>query len=431
MPGNPPPRRMRNRVAALSGVVVLGVSGATLGLFGVYDLFGDTDYGVRLRAALMLAVAVYIVVGAATLAWVDVHQGGVGGPGASALVLTAAVITASFGALLAIYQLVAGDYTSWLWVWIGMIAAGAVVTGLLVRWGARIGYPRQFAVAVTVTTLLAGANFAYTTLYQPAAEPVQFTVEVAIGKPALSPSRPFATVPFTVSFANTGGAGVTVIMSTFSVVGRHGRLSPVDRTRPEVNLDVQRGHAASQRTVVDGYDVLQSDSFIFPGTEFTSGDRAVVERILDVPLPTAYDSLAVNAWVLVLRTDDVRLRTDISLAHHSWDPRTGEHREDAPDWAAAPGIDWSRHEIPIDETSFLRTKIRQRWTGYVWVVASDPAPGRPPGSYLSFRFTPSGQAATDKRTADDENQIAAQRYGLARSQTGITEKSVVELGLGP
>lgn len=89
-------------------------------------------------------------------------------------------------------------------------------------------------------------------------------------------------------------------------------------------------------------------------------------RTVDIPLPTSFYALALNAWVLVLRTEDVKLRTDISVAQFSWDAQTGKHREDAPDWAAAPGIDWARHEIPIEETSFLGTQTRQRWTGYVW-----------------------------------------------------------------
>lgn len=59
-----------------------------------------------------------------------------------------------------------------------------------------------------------------------------------------------------------------------------------------------------------------------------------------------------------------------------------------------------------------------------------PRPYDRRGAISPFRFTPSSSFDTDERTADDENQVAIDRYGLARTQTGLIEKSAIELGLG-
>ena len=175
---------------------------------------------------------------------------------------------------------------------------------------------------------------------------------------------------------------------------------------------------------------MQSDKFIFEGTEFQPGDKSEADRTVDIRTPTRYDTLALNAWVIVLRTDDVRISTDISLATtSSWDTNSGRHVRDAPDSAAARGIDWARYTIPIEETSFLRAQTRRQCTGFVWRVSGDPAIGRSPGSYLSYHFTTNSEPDADKQTADADNRVATDRYGLTRSETGLLEKSVYELGV--
>jgi hypothetical protein len=323
-----------------------------------------------------------------------------------------------------------GDLTPWIGVWAGMFVAGMTIAVFMARRGARLPYPRQFAVVASVTTLIAVGNFAYTAFYVPSAQLVQFGVQVAMGKPAPSADGRFASIPITLSFSNTGKTGLIVVASTYSVVGRRARFLSSDKSPEQRNLDVQNGKAASARLGIDGYDVIQSDKFVFEGTEFQPGDKAEADRTVEIATPTPYDALTLNAWAIVLRTDDVRIGTDISLADESsWDPIIGQHVRDASDWAAADGIEWARYAIPIEETSYLRTQTRRQWTGYVWRVASDPAIGRPPGSYLSYHFTPDALPDADKQTADADNRVAADRYGLTRSSTGVVEKSVHELGI--
>lgn len=411
-------------------MTVLVGSAIVLGWFGVHDLFGDTGYAVRLRAAIMLAASLYVLFTATAMLSLLLRRVLEATEAALAIVITGTIVAAASGSLLLVYQLVSGDYTLWLWVWLAMTVSGCAVAAWLYRNGAHVPYPKQFAAAVTITTFLAGANFAYSTLYQPAAQPVQVSVEVALGEPTFDAARTYASIPVKISFANTGNIGLHVLMSTYSVVGRRGHVAESDREQQQMNMAVQDFRPASKRTVLAGYDVLQSDRFVYEGTVFEPGDRTDAGRTVEVPLPTAYDALAVSAWVLVLRKDDVRLATDISRVHKtSWDS-TGQHVVDAPGWAADPGVDFVQYSIPIGEASYLREKTRRRWEGAVWRVFGSPAPGRPPGSYISLRFRPAEEPADvgfDVAVAD--NRVAAERYGVTRSETGLDERSVHDLGL--
>jgi hypothetical protein len=89
-----------------------------------------------------------------------------------------------------------------------------------------------------------------------------------MGKPTESSDRRFAAVPITLSFTNTGTTGLIVIASTYSLVGRKAQFLSSDKSPAQRNLDAQGGTAASTRLSVERYDVIQSDKFVFEGTEF-------------------------------------------------------------------------------------------------------------------------------------------------------------------
>jgi hypothetical protein len=86
--------------------------------------------------------------------------------------------------------------------------------------------------------------------------------------------------------------------------------------------------------------------------------------------------------------------------------------------------------VPIVETSFLDRMTRRKWEGAVWRVFGDPAPGRPPGSYISLRFHSTNTPLNvGFDTADSDNRHASERYGVTRAETGLLERSVHELGI--
>src|SRR4051812_4161891 len=108
-----------------------------------------------------------------------------------------------------------GDLTPWMAAWVGLLVVGVMLAIFIARRGARLPYPRQVAVVASITTLIAVGNFAYTSFYVPTAQPVQFDIQVAIGKPTPSPDGRYSSVPITLSFTNTGKTGLVVIASTY------------------------------------------------------------------------------------------------------------------------------------------------------------------------------------------------------------------------
>ena len=312
----------------------------------------------------------------------------------------------------------------------------AVSGGLAVTWllkeGARVPYPKRFAATVLVTSLAGAANFGYTALYQPAAQPVQFTLGADMGKPAFDPAHKLATVPVTITFKNTGKVAVNVLMSTYNVVGRKARIVLPGQSSEQMNFATETGRPSARATIIDGYDILQTDQFVFPGTTFEPDSQVTAGRIVNVPTPTGYDALGINAWILVLRKDDAQIPEDVSApAMYSWNVPPDKLTGNAPGWTVRGKQDFALYRIPIDETSYLNRMIRRKWEGAVWRVFGDPAPGRPPGSYISLRFH-SVESPIDVGfdTADYDNRRASERYGVLRSETGLLEKSMHELGIG-
>jgi hypothetical protein len=396
-------------------------SAFVLAWFGVHDLASGLTYSARLRAAVMIAVAILLLaaaVGALVLQHTRSHA-------AATLALVGGGVTTASGLLLLISQLFDGDYTPWLWVWLAMATTGGWATIRVLRAGGQVPYPKQFAVAVTVTALLAAANFTYSSIYQPSAQPVKFTLEVNFDKPAVNPEGTYASVPITLTFNNDGKVGLYVLMATYSVVGRRGVFSTQDQTKAEFNLALRNRLPASRRTIINGYDLLQTDEFVPPGSWIEVGDRIDAGRTVDLPLPTSYDVMALNATVLVMRTDRAILEKDIlKTAEYSWESTDEKPFVGPPGWIAGSGIDVVKYQVPITEGSYLREHTRRDWVGTLWRVLVDPSLSKPTGPFIDWEMAPRGSAFDGKW-----NNRARERYGLVWWETGLQEVSVHSLGL--
>jgi len=406
--------------------VIYAFSTLVLAWFGVHDIARGLTFPVRLRAAIMIAAAILLfaaTVGALIFQRTGSHAAGV-------LLILGGVTAIGFGLALLSSQLLEGDYTPWLWAWLIMTAGGVWATIRVLQTGQRLPYPKQFAWAVTFTAVLAAANFAYSSLYQPTTQLYTWALEVDFGKPALNPNKTSASIPITVSFENKGKVPVNVLMATYSVVGRRGSVAEKDRTRKQLRLSLQSNQPASRRTVVDGYDLLQADHFIAPGSWLEAGDRTDIGRTVDLPLPTRYDTIALNAWILVTRRDRATLNGDLGEITYSWDHKTGQHVIDAPGWVAKKGIDTVRYQVPISESSFLREEVRKDWVATVWWVLANPELDYPAGPFLSWRMAPYGsELDTQSDEIERDNQRAFDRYGVNWWDTGLYEQSVHSLGL--
>jgi hypothetical protein len=362
--------------------------GMIIGWFGLQDIARGMSYGVRLRAAAMVVDSLILL--ASAIAVVLVASRGWARAGNVALIGAAA--SAITGIILVCYQLVSGDHTLWLTIWYAMAILGAGISLFLLHVGARFPYPKQFLIAITLTSLVAVANFAYTVLYQPTADPTEAGIEVELGTPTFNPDRTVASFPMKISINASGQVGMNVLAATYSVVGRRGSIDGFDHKKEQMNLAIQSGRPAARRINVSGYDLIQADQFVRPGTTFMPGNSINVNRTFDLPLPTDYDAIGLSATAVIARRGDVIINEDIAQAPtYSWDTVQGTHLEetDLPKWLEeSKGVDFVRYEVPITEASYLRKKTRQSWQGSVWWVLKDPTPEYPSGFYLTWRFAP-------------------------------------------
>lgn len=347
------------------------------------------------------------------------------------LLIIGGITTTFFGLVLLISQLLDGDYTPWLWAWLAMAAGGAWVTVRIWQADQRLPYPKQFAFAVTFTALLAAANLAYSSLYQPSTQLYTWALDLDFGKPAFNPKRTSASVPITITFHNTGKVAVNVLMATYSVVGRRASVVAEARTKEQLNLAVKDYRPASRHTVVRGYDLLQTDEFIEPGNWLEAGDRTDVGRTVDLPVPTSYDAIALNAWIMVTRRDRATVREeDFEQRKYSWDLQNGHHQSDAPEWVASSRIDTVQYQIPIAEGSYLREQTRKDWVATMWWVLADPTPDYPAGPYIAWRMKPrESKLDAGEQEREWDNERAFKRYDITRWDTGLYEVSVHDLGL--
>lgn len=419
---------VRVRAYAVTAGIALVLVGSALvvGWFGIQDIGGDTSYGVRLWATAMIAISAYLLVSALAAVVVLLR----GSAAAGSVTLVGGLVGALTGLALLTYQLINGDPTPWLGVWGLMTAAGVAVAIRLLMAGARMPYPRQFAVAVTATTVLGAASFAYSALYQPSAVPTKFRVEVDIGEPSVSADGTYASIPIWTSFINTGQVGLNVLTATYSVVGREGTVTAQGRTPEQMRIDVRNRGPAARWSAVEGYQLVQTDEFVKKGSVVQAGERIDVGRTVEIPLPTQLDTLGISATVLVARQDDLIIAKNISQTeHYSWDQQ-GTHRVDLPAWFENRGVDFVRYEVTVTETSHLREQTRQEWSGWIWRVLGDPSRSNPPGVSVHWRFAPVGSPLdVDLATVQQDNRLASDRYGITWGETGLYEESIHALTL--
>jgi hypothetical protein len=219
-------------------------------------------------------------------------------------------------------------------------------------------------------------------------------------------------------------------MATYSVVGRQGSVLARGQTKEKMNLAVQNNQAASRHTDVKRYDLLQTDAFVRPGNWLHGGEEIEVERTVDLPLPTPYDAISLNATVFIMRRDRGTTEQDLWATGQTWNSTTGQYENVVPAWVADPGIPAIAYYAPILEGSYLSAQMRKRWAVTVYRVLADPAPAYPAGAFIAWRVAPQGSDLfVDAQQVQRDNERAGKRYGMTISDSSLYEVSVHSLGL--
>jgi hypothetical protein len=314
-------RRRRGTIALLSAGLLASM--VLLVHIGRVDAFGALTFSGRLTGVLFMlagaaqgiaAAAVYDHWGKRTLRY------------SGALVLVGVLITmASQGLLLGVW-LQEREYTPYLWIFLPLSLWSLWAGWILWRERAWTGipHPKSFTAGLTVTALLASANFAYSALYQPQTALFHFVVEAKFGTPRKDPKRPLIHVPVTLRVANDGDVPAYVLNSIYWVQGRESAFDG-GRTklmREEWRTDVESGrdielHArpTAYRTLSTGV-VVHPDSWVYPGADFTT------ERVVQLPANAGYDQLVAAMSVIILRGDRGKIDPKYRTPVFSWREKT-------------------------------------------------------------------------------------------------------------
>ncbi len=317
--------------------------------------------------------------------------------------LTLSVI--SFASLFALYLLfVHGDYDQRQIIWAGFVIASALAAYSL--WRAHppelsLSAPRLFAGIVgffSLSALVGGAQFWYTSQYLPSSEGVSLTVKSSLRQLGHSGNMDIAELGLTVT--NTSAAQADVLGSVYRISG--------SVTRPTARPDAQmaewlgrpdvRGATISRYRRGPTWDLTQCGRIFADGWWLEPNETYSRNILIYVPRGR-YDILRSQVQLLFAKRGALALR---ERDRHRF-PTTFDYGH-----AKAVVTRW-----PIQETSWFRDLTRgERELSLIWLTGNDlqPDPARFP--HIAEGVGRVGEEAGNAEFASYNDQ-AAKLYGLA------------------
>ncbi|MFI6374083.1 hypothetical protein [Streptomyces sp. NPDC050546] len=212
------------------------------------------------------------------------------------------------------------EFTRWAFNYVSLTLWSLWATWIVVREKAWRGtpHPRQVTAGVLATSLIAGANFAYSAAYQPYATSPQITLSAKFGKPQMDLADQVIHVPVTFSLQNTGKVPVTILGSVFRVHGVSSDPETGEKGLVGVREDVE-GYADSElyasspekRLITTGL-IIDAGDYFYPGT------GQAKDVVVQVPKGTDHESLEIYGAVTVLRKDRGEVDDMFGYPWYSW-----------------------------------------------------------------------------------------------------------------
>ncbi|WP_194238578.1 Yip1 family protein [Streptomyces spongiae] len=317
-----PWRRYAVIVLMLAGLLA---SMALNAVVGWPDASGALTFAQRISGVLFVLTGV--VEGAAAIAVLDYwrrRQFRASG----AIVLLGALIALATDSVLLFMWLEEREYTYYLLVFLPLWCWSLWAVFLLVheRSWKGIPQPKRFAAGVVVTAVLSGVSLAYSTMYQPAAAPMHFTLKAEFGKSRADRNHPFVHVPLTLSMKNTGGIPVYIMNDIYTVRGREAKYSESGDLATEWRESLgRRGGGEGEAELHVGnlrYTPISSGHFYGPGNRLDVGQEYTLKRVFQLPEDTKYDTVSVRLQILYMRKDRGKLDAEeFGTPHYTWNER--------------------------------------------------------------------------------------------------------------
>ncbi|MFI1074334.1 hypothetical protein [Streptomyces puniciscabiei] len=417
-------KRIRAFAAAIA--VGLSVSVIEMGALGAIDASTAATFGGRITGVTFLFSALLAL---AAIFAIFTYSNGTRGPSYSAAAIVIGVAIAGLMNMgLLILQIEAGDYTPYLWLWISLVSWSCWTLFTLRRRGVweRIPQPKKFAAGVFLTGVLAVANFAYTQIYKPYAQPSKMVLTTSFGKPSITPDGRSVAVPLKIHYANTGDVSLYIAGSLYQVTARKAHASKTRTTKDWLrdidNSQIYNSPMDLRRDVaVEENDLIQSGPIESPGVFIDPGDSGTETKIIEIPSSSTYDALSARSEVIILRKDKAFLSNDFEYSEkHSWGENY-RHSIDAPDWVAAPKHEFVEYQAPITENSAILRAIRSSKDLTVWWVLDQPTQGSEFGPYTTGTIASINGEGRAPSSRDQEQTM--ERYGLLYLTTEPVQES--------
>ncbi|MFF5144960.1 hypothetical protein ACFY6U_35515 [Streptomyces sp. NPDC013157] len=395
----------RSRVCLVPVLLVLLLTAAALGYFGVGDLTSAFTFPGRLTGAVLIAVAFASFLGAAALVdhWLFRTFAN---SGMVALVGAFAAVVANVTLFLEL--LCNADSVLWK-AFFGALASGSAWAVFAVwRTLAVIPAPKRVATALIVTTAIAAGNFGYQSLYLPSQHEIRPVIRLTTGAPVLSPDRKAFSVPVDITLENHSDLGFDVLGTEFHAMGQEVPLARQDRLREQWRATAEQWrkfeetNPLSRTEIYQPGDLVDAQPWMPYGGSIDANDTVNAKVVVQLPMDTKYDQMAFYASAHLTRKDRVALdHLNPAAGFTSWG---GGH---VPGWVKK-STDSLIYESPLHENNAIDARTRD--TRHITVYWNFGMHG--------VNIT---ESISSRNGKDEPEPVTHNRYGIRIAETGPVE----------
>ncbi|MGZ9931663.1 hypothetical protein ACXNSR_17415 [Streptomyces sp. NC-S4] len=270
--------------------VVVGLLATSYPLFriGTADSGNALTYGGRIAGLTILVVAVMeLIAAAAAVDFWETRRWRYSG-----VAVLFGVVIALFCGISVLLLQIGERFTTYTVIGIALVVWASVVLIELFKsraWkGLRI--PKNIAIGVIISTLLAGANLAYAQVYVPYVTTPLIQTGAEFKEPNVDKGAAKMYVTVHLYVRNAGQVPVYVLGSTYWIRGEPAKSTPVDKT-------------SRSELIYDGEFVAPDGHVLNPGEEVAQD--AVIE--VKDPEPRKYEAITAQSEVYVIRKDRMKM----------------------------------------------------------------------------------------------------------------------------
>ncbi|GHE84709.1 hypothetical protein GCM10014715_46080 [Streptomyces spiralis] len=400
-------------------VLVLLLTTLPLSFFGIDDFLHALTFPGRVTGTVLIAVALATLLGAAAALdhwlWRSFPYSGV-----------VALIGAFAAFLTNLFLLVEttkdGDSTIVPALFAALTAGSVWAVYAVWRTSVVIPAPKRVAVALIVSSVIAIANFGYQNLYQPYQRETRPLLKLSTGKPDVSQDGKAFAVPVDITFENHGTVGFYVLGTEFHAMAEHVPLSKTDRLREQWRTDAEQWansqeiNPLSRREIHQPGQLVQAQPWMDPGVWIDPGDVFSMRVVVQLPIDTPYDQLAMYASASLARKDQLDLEPPLQFKAYSW------KGSNVPVWVKKQeknGLDTLVYQARVHENNAIDEFTREpRYVSVYWEFGAH-------GSSVLSAVAPQGEE--DHKVNGEEQKEVISRYGLVDVLAGPVERTLWDI----